>query len=907
MDGTPNCTSLQSLGDFNEYLEQLRTETNFVESNLTQCQKEICLAIWGGGNPDILGIGISIGYVVEITLGLGLASAAMSIREKHGQKWAFLQSVTTAGFEAFFDCAIYFAISFNIAAIVVLVNKDFGISTAGFGASEAEIALAMSVACILPLIYPAGLLPIRLSSPERLEESAFERDSDDKQKTQNRRLLLFSLLAVLFLYPFVSQAIHNWAPSRIGEGNGPGGETLVTNEEFERVQGTCFGTVERFASRETRLLAATEMAASLLIYLFMIWHLIIAQIRRMEFEEEDIRRITANLLRIRRQMEALWERYNLVRALFLFIPAALDGILLYCIFRLRNIQGQMAQELDGQYAGNEWGFGQIVSIVILGKEEDSTTLRIHGAAPVSREERRIIAVTGLGGIMKGVLIPGTTFLGKANQQQPQKLHIVQLDAVVAEGDSGIAVVDETSGDLYGYMISGCPGTRVAYIVPATDVFEDLGTELNGQVSIVSARKMQKSPRTLDRNEQKINLTNHQPQDAYSRDEPLDHHHRADATSTVGSRQTYGCTKHNLRQGRRISSMYKAWDSLFSGPPSLDVPLRMRDIYHSVQRTWRPFLGDVPLTRLLREECCYRRVALIDDRCGDGEHGTSRINRGPLTAYDLYHELSKPRLCTGSTRKLGLHEEPDAERRVIYVTNIDHRSVAALLATVSMSEAPAVASLIEKHLEWRSSLQVSISPRVYPMFLLEFHFPFFIWRTGKVRFEDHRRGADGGPLRKALDVSFLHAGSSNAAPSDGRDYLSEAQISCVVTGYSNRIWTAYGLVDTYFDPESCDDAANFYENLGFEDDEELDEYKLDLMTPISRCSWTARLFTMKTLIETVSSVDKTGPPGTDSSEAETGTGTALPTSSESETNVGRHDYMANNVAVYVVPLVAAFLL
>ncbi|KAM5357574.1 hypothetical protein ACJZ2D_016131 [Fusarium nematophilum] len=61
------------------------------------------------------------------------------------------------------------------------------------------------------------------------------------------------------------------------------------------------------------------------------------------------------------------------------------------------------------------------------------------------------------------------------------------------------------------------------------------------------------------------------------------------------------------------------------------------------------------------------------------------------------------------------------------------------------------------------------------------------------------------------------------------------------------------------------------------------------------------------IETVSSVDKTGPPGTDSSEAETGTGTALPTSSESETNVGRHDYMANNVAVYVVPLVAAFLL
>lgn len=58
MDGTPNCTSLQSLGVFNEYLEQLRYETNFVESNLAQCRKEICLAIWGGRNSDISGIAV---------------------------------------------------------------------------------------------------------------------------------------------------------------------------------------------------------------------------------------------------------------------------------------------------------------------------------------------------------------------------------------------------------------------------------------------------------------------------------------------------------------------------------------------------------------------------------------------------------------------------------------------------------------------------------------------------------------------------------------------------------------------------------------------------------------------------------------------------------------------------------
>lgn len=46
------------MGDFNEYIKQLRTETNFVTSNLTQCREEICFAIWGQGNPDISGIGV---------------------------------------------------------------------------------------------------------------------------------------------------------------------------------------------------------------------------------------------------------------------------------------------------------------------------------------------------------------------------------------------------------------------------------------------------------------------------------------------------------------------------------------------------------------------------------------------------------------------------------------------------------------------------------------------------------------------------------------------------------------------------------------------------------------------------------------------------------------------------------
>ncbi|KAH6888192.1 hypothetical protein B0T10DRAFT_562605 [Thelonectria olida] len=359
----PNCTSLQSLHGFDDYLKQLRIETDFTKSNLTYCKQYICVAIWGGGNPDISGIGISIGYVVQIALAVGLAAAVMIGQDKQGHKWTCLQSVTKAGFEAFFSFAIYFALSANIASIVVLVDKDFGVSTAGFGASEAEIALAMSVACILPLVYPIGLLPVRIES----RESRAERKIEEERQNHGLRLLLFSLLGVVFLYPFVSQALHNWAPLRIGEGKGPGGSTLVTDEEFSRVEEMCFGTIGRFTSWESRLLAGAEMAASILIYLCIIWHLVIAHVRRMErddVEMDDHRRITAAMSQARAYMEMPWKRSKLMRGLFLFIPAALNGILLYCIFRLRDIQERMLRGIEREYAGNEWGFGQIVSIIM---------------------------------------------------------------------------------------------------------------------------------------------------------------------------------------------------------------------------------------------------------------------------------------------------------------------------------------------------------------------------------------------------------------------------------------------------------------------------------------------------------------------------------------------------------------
>jgi hypothetical protein len=43
---------------FDEYITSLRSETGFELARLEPCRDEVCVAIWGDGNPDISGMGV---------------------------------------------------------------------------------------------------------------------------------------------------------------------------------------------------------------------------------------------------------------------------------------------------------------------------------------------------------------------------------------------------------------------------------------------------------------------------------------------------------------------------------------------------------------------------------------------------------------------------------------------------------------------------------------------------------------------------------------------------------------------------------------------------------------------------------------------------------------------------------
>ncbi|KAF7536998.1 hypothetical protein G7054_g4130 [Neopestalotiopsis clavispora] len=103
----------------------------------------------------------------------------------------------------------------------------------------------------------------------------------------------------------------------------------------------------------------------------------------------------------------------------------------------------------------------------------NTYLQIRGVEAMPAMERDIITVTASGGITRGKLSPSAVYFRDPKQNCLQKLYIVHLDHVVIDGDCGADVVDEKTGNVYGHIVRGCRGTQIAYIVPATDVFEDV--------------------------------------------------------------------------------------------------------------------------------------------------------------------------------------------------------------------------------------------------------------------------------------------------------------------------------------------------------------------------------------------------------------------------------------------------
>ncbi|CAG7563117.1 unnamed protein product [Fusarium equiseti] len=77
-----DCSQWIELGDFISYIRLLDYETWFEKNKLQICWSEICNVIYGIGNPDISGIGVTVGYVLGISPGISLSLAVIVLKQK---------------------------------------------------------------------------------------------------------------------------------------------------------------------------------------------------------------------------------------------------------------------------------------------------------------------------------------------------------------------------------------------------------------------------------------------------------------------------------------------------------------------------------------------------------------------------------------------------------------------------------------------------------------------------------------------------------------------------------------------------------------------------------------------------------------------------------------------------------
>lgn len=371
-----NCEYLASRTSFPNYIASIRNATADNFTLVGQCKAEICNALWGSGNPDISGIGVRngsfyngrdvadedmkmiVGYTVENVLGFILVSLLyiFLLRTNNEQKPALPESldrhisVVRRGCSSFYDCAVFFTFSIQLACIVVLTRVDFGINANGMGDSTAKITWAVSLLTILPPMYVAfnpGLL--REPQPDHAGALAGEKKKDRKEQL---RFVLFALCWLLFIYPFLSRMMETFGPSAINKGQ------VVSANEWDSIETLCTAGVDSISTREILAMDFFSVAGSVFVCLMTLTKIIWLAVQRHHKDSRLVQRILIEFSKHRTQL-----RRVPVIALFVAMPIIAVSQL-WTIFRLRSFQRQMARNAGNYDADGQWTFGQIAAVTI---------------------------------------------------------------------------------------------------------------------------------------------------------------------------------------------------------------------------------------------------------------------------------------------------------------------------------------------------------------------------------------------------------------------------------------------------------------------------------------------------------------------------------------------------------------
>ncbi|OCK74043.1 hypothetical protein K432DRAFT_311503 [Lepidopterella palustris CBS 459.81] len=218
----------------------------------------------------------------------------------------------------------------------------------------------------------------------------------------------------------------------------------------------------------------------------------------------------------------------------------------------------------------------------------------------------------------------------------------------------------------------------------------------------------------------------------------------------------------------------------------------------------------------------RRVAWLDDRSFSSlmSSGSIREYKNRLTATELYHHLK--------VKRFGNPDMPDAERRLVYIADLDPYYIFALAETAKFCQIAVLRDSIWKHIAFQTSITVQIPARGFSSFRLELHLPYFALRLSRHRGHSHKQEYSN-PMREWTDLSFLKIWAPKSqAQTTYRMY--EAHISFVIYGSDERRWVAYAFVDTAFNEANLENEEEFPHGA-IQEDPIASNGKLDANLPV----------------------------------------------------------------------------
>lgn len=287
-----------------------------------------------------------IGYLLNHFLGLLFA---LSIFATKPSKHPNLVAILRRGLASFHDCASFLAFSVEVAATVLLIQVDAGISTDGMGNDTVHIVFAVSMLVLLPLTYAVWTLPEQSRDGEKSSANRHDHDTN-----RSRRSMLLVICWALAFYPFFSAMNVAFGPNKISSRK----NAALSPEQLQAIYTMCFDGLSPITAAEADVMISFIMLTYIPLSLILVSAILVSGIKSNHPDSAVHRRIVGLRARIPDRLK----RYG--------VPFALGGIallasgLFWAVFRARQAQRQLSQSVGAEDAGDNWTFGQVTAVTL---------------------------------------------------------------------------------------------------------------------------------------------------------------------------------------------------------------------------------------------------------------------------------------------------------------------------------------------------------------------------------------------------------------------------------------------------------------------------------------------------------------------------------------------------------------